>query len=386
MLHRLRTDDPRGDALLTCRWDTAERPLAIAIEAPVISEELAGAVRPMPPESYVAAVERAIARFERLLEGAIRVTRAVPENALLRLRLLGEVGPAPEADLAVLGTTALGGACTRREGTARAAGASEVLPVHYEVHEVRVYVADSHGLLTPDQVERVALHELGHALGMRGHSPIPADAMYEMASDRDPRVDLSAQDARSFRALYDLPNGTVYAWLPRDARAITPAPAAPPPADSASLGLADEPTIVARDGVALRLPAGWRSAPWPHGIVAVDGETWDYEASLQLSVQAEESPTDWVARHRERLVGPGFLRAQSHSRVAGRPALRLEVEGLEGNRVAQVTAIELPSKRLAVVIADAPASRWDAWRPLLEASLSTLTVAASPPVRLPIRP
>ena len=99
------------------------------------------------------------------------------------------------------------------------------LDVRYQVRDIRLYVADEHGLLLPDQVEGIARHEIGHALGMRGHSPIPADLMYEEADDRRDREGLGIPDVNSFLSLYKVPSGTVYAD-PESSRDAAPRPAA----------------------------------------------------------------------------------------------------------------------------------------------------------------
>ena len=101
-------------------------------------------------------------------------------------------------------TTPLRGAC-RVEG----GDPSRRLDVRFSVGELRVRVADQYGLLLPDQVERIALHELGHALGMRGHSPIPADLMYPVVRDRLPRGELGTEDVNSFLSLYSLPKKVI---------------------------------------------------------------------------------------------------------------------------------------------------------------------------------
>ncbi len=54
----------------------------------------------------------------------------------------------------------------------------------------------------PDEIERVAAHEMGHALGL-GHSPRPDDVMYPT----NPRRHLSPDDYRTVQVLYRLPAG-----------------------------------------------------------------------------------------------------------------------------------------------------------------------------------
>jgi predicted Zn-dependent protease len=58
--------------------------------------------------------------------------------------------------------------------------------------------------LTPDQVELVASHEMGHALGLP-HSDDPRDIMFP----ENTALRLSTEDFRTLQALYALPNGAV---------------------------------------------------------------------------------------------------------------------------------------------------------------------------------
>ena len=57
-------------------------------------------------------------------------------------------------------------------------------------------------VLDPQQVELVAAHEMGHALGLP-HSDDPRDVMYPTNTASH----LSTRDFRTLQALYDLPNG-----------------------------------------------------------------------------------------------------------------------------------------------------------------------------------
>src|SRR5262249_4753645 len=132
------------------------------------------------------------------------------DTAALQIRLLGERAPEPTEDVRVYGAANVGDSCRVVGGDPESK-----LEVRYQVRDVRLYVADEHGLLLPDQVEGLARPEIGHALGMRGHSPIPADLMFEEADDRRDRErereGFGIPDVNSFVSLYKLPSGTVYA-------------------------------------------------------------------------------------------------------------------------------------------------------------------------------
>lgn len=57
------------------------------------------------------------------------------------------------------------------------------------------------------QIYETMLHEMGHALGLGGHSPLETDIMYESISPASPG-ELSDRDRATLAALYRRPIGS----------------------------------------------------------------------------------------------------------------------------------------------------------------------------------
>jgi predicted Zn-dependent protease len=62
-------------------------------------------------------------------------------------------------------------------------------------------------------IHRTLRHEMGHALGIAGHSPNPEDIMYALAPSTSQK--LTDRDRETLRKLYAKPNGTVLAGVRR---------------------------------------------------------------------------------------------------------------------------------------------------------------------------
>ena len=358
---------PAQELLVFCHWSQSEFPLRVAIVPPEIDEELDSAFWARSPAEYVAAVERALAIWERDLEGRVRFERVESgEEPTLVLRMIGEEAPAPEPTVQVLGTASLGDACRVLGGDP----ASGRIEVRYHVQELRIYVVDQHGLLLPDQVERVALHEIGHAIGMRGHSPIPADVMYEVARDRLGPDGLGAEDVNSFLSLYAIPCGTVYTSLVSAERRAADPPALPegPPR------LALAPHVDAQRGFEIQMPMGWLRIPTPFGVAAVNGVSWDYDASFQIIVRRYETIESYLDRHAAAHFGTSDIISVRDTSIAGHRARRFTLERSDYGLAEEFSFIESGDGRVLVSIAESPVESQAAYRPWFDAILASLEI------------
>ena len=375
MTHRLRRGRGLRDALVFCRWDDDAMPLPVFVEPPVIADALQDEFSPHEPADYVAAVERALAIWEREMEGLVRFRRVEsPEAARITVRLRGEAAPIVDDERQVLGSTRLGDSCVAEGDLDPEA---ERVPVRFEGGALSIFVADEFGLLSEDQVEWIALHEIGHALGMRGHSPIPADLMYEVMRDRVlVREGLSVEDSNSFVSLYRLPNGSLYAEV--DA-APAAADEAPPPPPSGPPMLAIAPHVDARLGFRVKLPQGWMRVETERGVAAVDGVTWDYSASYQVVVSGQPNLAAYLERYGSWYARRGRLLHTEEMAVNGHPALQGVLSRPESRAIEEVTLIETGDGRVIVVTAECAEEHYESYAPWFDAALASLEIDAGPP-------
>ena len=373
MVHRTENPEAAGaDILFFCRWDDDAMPLRVFVPELAIPDELQDEFRPRDAAPYVAAVHAALQTWERSLDRLVTFRPVASEDAAdFTIRLVAERAPEPEPDFKVLGATATRTACEVRGN----AGEGGQLDVRFDVDDVHLYVADEFGLLGDDQVQWVALHEIGHALGMRGHSPIPADLMYPVVRDRRLVPDgLSDEDVNSFESLYRLPNGAIFGRVeppgkaPAEAEAVDPGPPV----------LAPAPYVDVRRGYSVRLPEGWTHFGTEHGLVVVHGATWDYTASFQVMVQRYPTIEAYLDRYAPYYASRGAISPPVRLTVNGRRAVQADIVLSGAPRVEQVTLIEIGDGRLLVVTADSPIQSAAAYRAWFDALVTSLRITDQP--------
>lgn len=347
-----------AEALVACRWPDGAFPLRYHVRAPEIPEALESESRARAPADYVAAVDEAFDAWQKAIGRPVRFTRvALAEDAQVEIRLEAKVQEVEEG--AVLGVVS--GESERCRVT-RAGPTRDRVEVEFAPRQATLFIADSVGLLTPRQVRAVALHEIGHLLGVSGqHSPLAGDVMYAVAGDR--RIEaLSEHDRGTLRALYAMPPGSVYARLDEQHALPTPEVRRGPPK------LATE-TRDERNGFRVRFPKDWQVIRTPAGWIAVDGVSWDYDASIQV-VAARGTP----GAHLSLLAGQGISRGDDvRSEVFeldGEPIARLVTRGAE--RAEEIDVLGWREGWVLIVMADARARDFNLYQPWFQRVLLSI--------------
>lgn len=349
-------DGARG--LVLCRWPDRAFPLHYRVTSPRIPEAVQNEFSPRSPKEYVTAVRRAFERWERAIGRPVRfVATDDPGVADLTVHFDATLQQAPE------------GLYGGRAGEGRdlcvvaGAGASpDSVATQFAVHEVHLSLVDSMGLLTPGQVQRLALHEIGHVLGASGqHSPLRGDVMFPVADDS--RIEpLSEHDANSFRALYRLPPGAIYSRLDEvHAEPMAEARRGPP-----RLGPELRDT---RLQARVQFPRGWQVIHTKRGWIAVDGLSWDYDASIQV-ILVRGTPAELFSRYGPAYLGSGEIVSRDVLEVDGRRIPRWVVR--RGPMTELDSVLAWGPRSTLLVIADAEARDFELYRPWFRSVLLSL--------------
>jgi hypothetical protein len=350
---------PGGQAaLVVCRWPDRAFPLRYHVVPPSIPMEEQDEFNPRDPQEYVVAVRRAFERWGEAIGRPVRFLHVDdPDEATLRVHL--DVTMHQEREGQVLGMV-------RDEAhRCRVLGSGPDLDhvrIEFSVHEAYLYITDSFGLLTPGQVHAIALHEIGHILGASGqHSPLRGDVMYKIADDR--RVEkLSEHDRNTLRALYRAPPGAVYVRLGEPhGEPVTEIRRRPPSLDRE---IVDE-----RFGFEARFPKGWQVIRSSRGWVAVDGLSWDYDASLQVialrgNVVAYMQHSAMLQRAPDETVSREFLE------LDGEPLGRIVVRSEEWTEETAVLAWR--KGWILLIVADCRSADYSLYQPWFQRVLLSL--------------
>lgn len=339
-------------ALVVCRWPDRAFPLQYYVEPPVISNELQDEFNPIDAEVYPSAVERAFSRWEDAVGRPVAFRRVYDAaDADVNVKLYAQHhGPGVDVPGRVLGVVRN----ERDQCVVRGESPTiDRVAIDFAVHEIELFVIDDEGLLAANQVHTVALHEIGHMLGASGqHSPLRGDVMYREADDG--RVDaLSEHDVNTFRAIYRIPPGAIYARVDEPHSTPMSEIRRGPP----RLGpmVTDE-----RNGFTIHFPAGWQTIQSPRGWVAVDGVSWDHDASVQVIAL--------------RGTMEQFYERQRFSLEATDRLVESEIRELDGERIARMVvdqddALELIQVQdwrdgwILLMIADTRARDFPLYRP-----------------------
>ena len=359
-----------SQAFVICRWPDSAFPLRYYVDPPAIPDSLQNEFYPRDPIEYVRAVEEAFSQWQLAIGRPVRFERVEePERASVIVR----VAPSdhPDRNVQVLGK--LEGEEERCAVLSSGQTADEI-EIRYAADEIWLYVTDRDGLLTPRQVRRVAMHEIGHLLGASAqHSPLRGDLMYPVAQDN--RVEaLSEHDINSFRSLYRLPPGTVYTRIGiTRSTPMSHARRAPP-------RLAHE-RVHDRFPVALRFPVDWQVIRTSRGWAAVDGLSWDYDALIQVMV-LRGSVEKYLQEPRLHLLLRGELVSSERLEVDGRPTAR--IVGRTAGRVEEIALLGWGPGWVVVVMGDTTLENYDVYKPWFRFTVLSIdhpkTTEASPGV------
>ena len=347
-----------GLALVACRWPDDAFPIRYHVARPLIPIEEQDEFNPRDPGEYVAAVHRAFSLWEDAIGRPVRFESVDdPADAALLVHLRAEAFATEEKS--VLGVVRASSARCRVVG---AGEAPEAVAVVFKVAEAELFVVDQHGLLTAHQVQTVALHEIGHILGASGqHSPLRGDVMYSIADDR--RVEkISEHDRNTFRALYKLRQGAVYARVDeKHAEPVSEVRRGPPRLEGRHR---DD-----RFDFAVSFPVGWQVIRSRRGFVAVDGVSWDYDASIQV-IALRGRRQDFVEQQRRSLRYRGELAGTEGPELDGQPLTRLLAKG---DGWAEETVVQdWDDGWLLVMVADCNDRDYSLYRPWFERVLLSI--------------
>jgi hypothetical protein len=127
--------------------------------------------------------------------------------------------------------------------------------------------------------------------------------------------------------------------------------------------------------VRLQLPKGWQVVRTPRGWIAVDGLTWDYDASLQV-IGVRGTAQALIEQYGSSYLAQGEVVSTDVLEIDGRAIPRVILRRSQSTEV--VSIVEWQEGRLLIVVADARTENFDLYRPWFQAVLMSLEPLGSP--------
>jgi hypothetical protein len=128
----------------------------------------------------------------------------------------------------------------------------------------------------------------------------------------------------------------------------------------------------------MQFPKGWQVIRTPRGWIAVDGVSWDYDASVQV-VGVRGTPEALVAQYGAAYLSRGEFVDSDVLEIDDRAIPRFVVRRAQMTEVTSI--IEWEEGRLLVVIADSRTENFDLYRPWFQRVLMSLEPLRSAGIR-----
>jgi hypothetical protein len=150
--------------------------------------------------------------------------------------------------------------------------------------------------------------------------------------------------------------------------------ARPPALPEGPPRLALAPHVDPRGGFEIQIPVGWLRVPTPFGVAAVNGVSWDYDASFQIIVRRYESIESYLERNAAAHFGDSAVTLVREAEVAGHRARIYALEPSDYDLAEEFAFIESGDGRVLVSIAECPLESRSAYRPWFDAILASLEI------------
>jgi hypothetical protein len=125
------------------------------------------------------------------------------------------------------------------------------------------------------------------------------------------------------------------------------------------------------------MPKGWLRIPTPFGVAAVNGVSWDYDASFQIIVRRYDTIESYLERNAAAHFGAAVITSTRDASIAGHRARRFTLARSNYGLAEEFSFIESGDGRVLISIAECPVESQAAYRPWFDAILASLEIQGS---------